>query len=71
MLIKNNKNLQKTVCPLYLFENIKGIYQQKNIPIFNNTTYNNLEKSKNCDKSKIILKLCNSCGFIFNSHLNR
>jgi len=71
MLIKNNKNMQKTVCPLCFSENIEEIYQQKNIPNFNNVTYNDPEESKNCNKGEIILKLCNNCGFVFNSHSNK
>lgn len=69
--MRNNKNIQKTVCPLCFSENIEEIYRQKNIPIFNNVTYGDPEESKKCNKGEIILKLCNSCGFVFNSYLNK
>lgn len=68
MLTKNN--LEKTGCPLCFSMNLENIYRQNETPVFANTVYKSVEKSKRCDKGEINLKLCNNCGFVFNSKLD-
>lgn len=63
--------MKKTKCPLCFSKNIEKIYCQKNIPVFNNIVYDNAEESKKCKKGVIRLMLCNNCGFVFNSQLNK
>lgn len=60
----------KTSCPLCLSKRLGSFYTQKEIPVFNNVVYRTKEEAINCEKGKISLTLCSSCGLIFNSRVD-
>lgn len=48
-------------------ENLFTFYTLKNIPIFQNVTYESYKKAANCKKGNIALTYCPRCTIVFNS----
>lgn len=57
-------------CPLCNEQKLSPIYEVKDIPIFQNKTYDTIEQSQNAQLANVSLVTCETCGFVFNCDFN-
>lgn len=57
-------------CPLCSSNNIRLLYSEQNIPVFQNKVYQTVGEAKNVTCGDIALSFCEHCGFIWNAAFN-
>jgi SAM-dependent methyltransferase len=69
-IIPNLKIFLMSNCKLCNSEDITTFFTQKNIPVFQNRIYSELEDSLAAEISDVVLSQCNNCKFVFNSRFD-
>jgi len=58
-------------CPICNNTNLIIFYKQKNIPLFQNVTYSDINSAINTLCSDVLLTKCKNCNFVFNSNFKK